>query len=405
MQDDEMSLQELADENQKLFQQLSELSQENAALQRERDALVREVCRLWPSQPLRNFLLFLSHLPKGHHSAWFNWKGQRLVRQRGYFDYLAYLRDDPDLCRRKFDPLLHYIWYGWAEGRNPNDSFDSAAYLDAYPDVARSGNNPYVHYLIFGKRENRTAFLPAERSPRKPEAGPLVSIIMPTWNRKALIARAIDSVLMQSYPHYELLIVDDGSTDGTERMVRARYPQALQSGRIRYFVQEKGGVCAARNFGLAHASGELIAYLDSDNAWHADYLETMVAAFSQPAVSCAYADQYFIDHVTGSKRLMQRAYDRRALLDHNYIDLNIFMHRKALYERFGGFDTLLTRLVDWELILRYTACGEPTHVPAVLADYYVEKDANHISHTESYEKNRAIILQKFRSERAQYGLL
>lgn len=400
-----MSLQELTDENQELFQRLSELSQENAALRRQRDALVREVCRLWPSQPLRNFLLFLSHLPKGCRSAWFNWKGSRLVRQRGCFDYIAYLRDDPDLRGRGLDPLLHYIWYGWAEGRNPNDSFDSAAYLDAYPDVARSGCNPYVHYLIFGRSENRPVFLPAARSRREPEAGPLVSIIMPTWNRKVLITRAIDSVLVQSYPHYELLIVDDGSTDGTETMVRTRYSQAIDSGRIRYFVQEKGGVCAARNSGLAHASGELIAYLDSDNAWHADYLETMVAAFSQPAVSCAYADLCWIDHVTGCRKLMQQTYDRRTLLDHNYIDLNIFMHRKAAYERFGGFDPSLTRLVDWELILRYTACGEPAHVPAVLADYYVEKNANRITHTESYEKNRAIILEKFRAERARHGLL
>ena len=392
-------------------------------LQREKDTVASEARCFWPYRRLQGFRMLLVNLLKcSLRSAYLNWRGQGLIQQSGLFDYFSYLRDNGDVRDSGMDPLIHYIWYGGKEGRNPNKDFDSAEYLRTYPDVANSGLNPYVHYLLFGQKEGRVCFLPA----RKPtpqwlssiertlhcsesmlaESGksPCVSIIMPTWNRRNLIVRAIDSVLLQTYTNYELLISDDGSTDGTEELLRTRYAPQLRSGRIRYFVLEKGGVCKARNYGLSQAKGELIAYLDSDNEWHENYLKTMVSAFSQSDVSCAYADLNGIDNVTGNRWQLGREYDRKALLVENFIDMNIFMHRRSVYENCGGFDASLRMLEDWDLILRYTAKGAPVHVREALVNYYVEKNANRVSETERYVENRAIIWEKNRKERDAYGL-
>nr|MBP7323737.1 glycosyltransferase family 2 protein [Deltaproteobacteria bacterium] len=89
---------------------------------------------------------------------------------------------------------------------------------------------------------------------------PLVSAIIPTYNRQHFLREAIESVLQQDYSHYELIIVDDGSTDATRDLVAA-YPVA------QYLHQKNQGVSAARNRGIAHARGSLITFLDSDDLW------------------------------------------------------------------------------------------------------------------------------------------
>lgn len=99
---------------------------------------------------------------------------------------------------------------------------------------------------------------------------PLVSIIMPTYNRADSIVHAVNSVLKQTYPSIEVLVVDDGSTDHTRSVL-----ENIEG--IRYILQEHGGQAKARNTGLQHASGKIIASLDSDDIWYPDFLETCVA--------------------------------------------------------------------------------------------------------------------------------
>jgi glycosyltransferase involved in cell wall biosynthesis len=88
---------------------------------------------------------------------------------------------------------------------------------------------------------------------------PLVSVIIPTFNRSRYIGEAVESVIAQDYPKVEVIVVDDGSTDDTEAKVRAF------GDRVRYFRTEHGGVARARNIGTRHAGGEFITYLDSDD--------------------------------------------------------------------------------------------------------------------------------------------
>lgn len=118
-------------------------------------------------------------------------------------------------------------------------------------------------------------------------APPAVSVIVPVYNTAPFVAEALDSVLAQSYPDYEILVVNDGSPD-TELLERVLEPYA---GRIRYLRQENAGVSAARNRALAVARGRYVAMLDSDDTWHPEYLAAHVAVLeSDPSIHAAYPD-------------------------------------------------------------------------------------------------------------------
>ena len=213
---------------------------------------------------------------------------------------------------------------------------------------------------------------------------PKVSIVMPVYNRESILNCAILSVLRQSYENWELLVVDDGSID---RTVQVAESMSIREPRIRLLRYSHHGVSVTRNSGLAVSSGELIAYLDSDNRWHPEYLRYMVTRFADANKDCGYSGMNLIDEEKGEFRTWVPEYDRAQLEQMNFIDLNVFMHRRHLYAQYGGFDTGMTRLVDWDLILRYTRSHVPFVVRAVLADYFVSGRSNRISDNESFDLN------------------
>ena len=111
---------------------------------------------------------------------------------------------------------------------------------------------------------------------------PLVSVILPVYNRAIPVARAINSVLAQTYPRLELIVVDDGSTDGTRTVVRKF------GSRLKLIAQDHAGVYAARNNGLRHACGDLMAFIDSDDTWFPEKLARQVPLMQRPeVVQCA----------------------------------------------------------------------------------------------------------------------
>jgi GT2 family glycosyltransferase len=125
--------------------------------------------------------------------------------------------------------------------------------------------------------------------------GPEVSVIIPAYNRAHLIARTIDSVLGQTYPSCHVILVDDGSSDGTETVVRERYGQ---SRRVRFLREENRGVSAARNAGLAAATGDYIAFLDSDDLWRPWKLDVQVACLERlraHGVGMLWSDMDLVD--------------------------------------------------------------------------------------------------------------
>ncbi len=222
------------------------------------------------------------------------------------------------------------------------------------------------------------------------DSGPLVSVVMPTWNRRTLVGAAIDSVQNQSYPNWELLIVDDGSTDGTADLVESR----PHDPRVRLFRREHHGVSAARNWALQQARGEFVAYLDSDNVWFPQYLAEVVSAFSrQPEGDCAYAAQIVDDGGGATSFLRCPRFDGETYRETSGIDLNVFVHRRRLIEQFGGFDEQMTRLVDWDLIVRCTRHQDPVRVPTIGGRYRASGD-DRITSTASYTRNRYLLRRK-----------
>ncbi len=198
---------------------------------------------------------------------------------------------------------------------------------------------------------------------------PLVSVIMAAYNRADIMGQAIQSVLDQLYPTWELLVCDDGSQDATETAVAQ-----FSDPRIHYLKLVHGGAARARNAGLEQAKGELIAYLDTDNLWHPAYLEVMVAAFAkQQQVYAAYAT--YLDAIVetdGGLKLnsyWSRQFSFARLTRGNFIDLNTFMHRRELYDCFGGFTEALPMRQDWDLALKYAFLQNPLYVDAFLAFY------------------------------------
>lgn len=193
---------------------------------------------------------------------------------------------------------------------------------------------------------------------------PAVSVVLPVFNRCGTVAGAIRSVLAQNFHAWELIVVDDGSSDAIERAVAPFRADP----RIRFVRQTHAGVSAARNRGLALARGELAAYIDSDNYWFPGFLAAATAALAaQPEMDVAYAA--LVQECEDGARLVFEPFDRGRLLEGNFIDMNVLVHRRRLYDRFGGFDEAMTRAVDWDLILRFTAHRPAVAVPIVGACY------------------------------------
>ncbi|TXT38244.1 MAG: glycosyl transferase family protein [Planctomycetota bacterium] len=222
------------------------------------------------------------------------------------------------------------------------------------------------------------------------QEGPLVSIVMPVWNRASTVSAAIESVLEQSYANWELLIVDDGSQDRTVEVVQ----EFTQDARIRLHTGPHIGVCRARNRALSEARGEVIAYLDSDNTWFPHYLGEVAREFQQhPKEDSVFAAQ-LVERANGTEWFIRAiTFDHDRFLEEGGIDLNAFAHRRRLVEELGGFDEQLTRLVDWELAIRYTWHRAPKFLP-VLSGRYAECRADSVSAKESFERNRELIRQR-----------
>lgn len=215
-----------------------------------------------------------------------------------------------------------------------------------------------------------------------------VSIIMPTYNRAHIIGRAIDSVLSQSYQNWELIVVDDGGCDNTEEIV-----SSYSDERIRYVrLTENQGVSAARNQGIQYASGDLFAYLDSDNTWEQDFLLLMVNTLARhPGAHMVYCAQnvYRVVRKDGAEEASLEQvrfgpFNRALLENRNFIDLNTILHDRWCLEEYGPFRPNLRRLTDWDLILRYTQSVAPIALACVLSNYYHDQGNNQITNSGHY---------------------
>jgi glycosyltransferase involved in cell wall biosynthesis len=231
-----------------------------------------------------------------------------------------------------------------------------------------------------------------------------VSVVMPTWNRRHTVCKAIKSALNQSYSPFEILIVDDGSTDGTVELIEEIYDREIESGKIIILRGQHKGVSFARNMALDVSKGDIISYLDSDNTWRRDYLLHVISAYERyPNALSAYTDFLSHDADLDKKSLYNKKYDRSMLVDRNFIDLNVFSHRRTFVDEGFRFDTDLKRLVDWDLIIRVTRLRAPIHIQYVGADYNLdERGLNNITRTVPLEDNLKRVQLKCRRERVYW---
>ena len=207
---------------------------------------------------------------------------------------------------------------------------------------------------------------------------PLVSIITPVWNREELIKAAIESVQAQTYENWELLIVDDGSTDSTVDVVR-EYGE--KDSRVKVFTPLHGGVCKARNHGIEHANGEWVAFLDSDNAWTSDFLMTSVGMLLDSTGDASYSAIKMDSN--GHVRYRTTEPNLKLLETGNFIDLNALIVRKKILDDIGYFDESLRRMVDYDLVIRLSKVSKIIYVPVVGVNYTDHEDLERISTTES----------------------
>ena len=221
---------------------------------------------------------------------------------------------------------------------------------------------------------------------------PYFSVIMPTYNRAFCICDAIDSLLRQTYQNFELIIVDDGSTDNTGALIRERYSKELASGKIRYSYKEHAGATNMRNYALDHAKYDWIAYMDSDNELVACALEIFALNIcNYPRYSTFYAQIYTIF----GKNFFGKPFDYESLLKSNFIDMGVFVHKRKLYQELGGFDTNLKRLEDWDLILKYTKKYPPKFIDAILLLYNDSDKIERITNTVDFKSMFEYIRKKY----------
>lgn len=191
-----------------------------------------------------------------------------------------------------------------------------------------------------------------------------ISVVIPTYNRKPLVTRAIESVLAQTRPADEIIVVDDGSSDGTEAALAEQF-----GSRIRYVAQENQGVAAARNHGVALARFDLVAFLDSDDVWAPEKLALQVPAMADPGVVLS-ATNWAWENAPRADRFGQLGHAQPEAVRTDPAPLLRLCHRRghglliqtclirrAALERTGGFDPKLRIAEDMDLLFRLAEEG------------------------------------------------
>ena len=205
---------------------------------------------------------------------------------------------------------------------------------------------------------------------------PLFSIIIPTYNRAYVLWKAIQSVIAQTESRWEMIVVNDGSTDCTVRLL-----EEFLDGRIRVVTTAHQGASAARNRGLQLAQAEFIAYLDSDNIWHPCFLETMLEAIKQDESQVLWycGQNYTAWERTGAGEwllISQIAEPGKQLAAEEIwrmkgADTNCIAHRREILETIKGWDEDCHWGEDWDFFLRvFLAFPEKVKwVPHILVEY------------------------------------
>ncbi len=277
-----------------------------------------------------------------------------LHTELGYFDDTLTCAGDWDFWLRisissrykfkhipEFLGLYYYNENGIEHGRKIHSLYER--YI-----VGKRYGNPYISVIpLYTSKDN-----------------PLVSVIMPAYNAAEYIEEAIESVLIQNYRNFELIVVDDGSTDGTKDIVFS-----FKDERIKYFYHENSGLAATHNAGIKKSKGSFLIKLDHDDMMTADFIAKHLAEFEKhPDVDLVYCDDYLIEENSNPIRVIERPEytDRRLLirdLFHCGFPVVPFRTciRRSVFDKIGFFDEDLLIGEDYDMMRRFVKAGLKIH--------------------------------------------
>ena len=293
------------------------------------------------------------------------------------FDEKWYLKQYPEVEQSGIDPLEHYLTEGWKKGYNPSKKFNTKSYLIKYSDVCEAKANPLSHYILHGKKEGRECFPVHEKSEGKlSNDNPMISVVVANHNCEDTISETLDALVKQTYKNFEVIVVDDGSEDGSVNIVKKyvkKYPFILLH---RHKHGANKGLVETIKLGVRKAKGEYIAFCEGGDLWQPNCLQRRVDVINQyPGVNIVsngvepFGDEEF--------RAQYKNYidETEYLLEdgENFIDLNIIgkmnciptfscvMVRKSILEKLNfasplsvWFDFWLYRQILAEFPLYYT---------------------------------------------------
>ena len=235
-----------------------------------------------------------------------------------------------------------------------------------------------------------------------PDREPLVTVVLPTFNRAEMVVQAAESIIGQTYPHWELFVVDDGSTDDTvERL------DALAEPRLKVIELVHSGIISRpRNIGAAAGTGEFLAFLDSDDVWLPQRLEIQLQALRGSERAWCYADVGLVGRDGapipfrgGRARPVSGRIARQLLLDQTGAHIITWLVPRPLFEDSGGFDETLLSHGDLDLAIRLAEIADAIAVPDVLA--IVRDHGGRMTRARADPDERAAIVFKKALERSR----
>lgn len=276
----------------------------------------------------------------------------------------------------------------------------------------------------FGSQEELDRFLQRELLPetggersklnRISDQRAYVSVILPTYNRASELGKAMQSVLDQTYENLELIVVNDGSTDETEQVVRG-----FSDARVRLVQSEKnGGLAYARNMGIREARYDLLAFHDDDDLWKPEKLENQVRELLQSdhSTGFCYCEMSYIMldgktvHIVPRREISdvrKRGYLYPELLRRNFIGGPTLLVRKECLEEVGLFDETLAIFEDWDMVLRLSRCYDAAFVAEPLYDYFEHEKSlttdRSSTHRERIAETLTRLDEKTAEDKAAYG--
>ena len=209
-------------------------------------------------------------------------------------------------------------------------------------------------------------------------SAPLVSVVVPNYNCARFLRDAVDSVLRQSYPAREIIVVDDGSTDDSLAVLES------YGDRIRLVTQRNQGVSVARNAGIGRSRGELIAFLDADDIWHPEKLAKQVPLFTNPEVGLVYCAVEYVDEAARPLGTNVTGRRGRVLRDIALLRGTIVLAggstavvRRKSFDKAGLFDPRMSTAADWDMWRRIACHDEIDVVREPLMQYRLRPASMH----------------------------